>query len=97
MQDDEIIVEELELESDEEGKLKQVPGPEASQAASRSPDYRIVQGDVDKDGKKILRNVGGIWIRRSRAGQEFFSISIGNLRLLAFKNDLNKKVEQTQL
>lgn len=101
MPDDEIVVEELEIEPEEEGLKPQAQqqgqAPSGQQGGGKQPDYRIVQGDTDRDGKKILRNVGGIWVKTSKAGQEFFSISIGQLRLLAFKNDPNRKFEQKQL
>lgn len=70
------IIEELELE---EEKPKDEKG--------NKPDLVILQPDVTKDGKKILKRVGGMWLRKTKEGKEFYSILIGNLRLLAFKNE----------
>lgn len=70
------IIEELELE---EEKPKDEKG--------NKPDLVILQPDVAKDGKKILKRVGGMWLRKTKEGKEFYSILIGNLRLLAFKNE----------
>ncbi|MEK6978613.1 MAG: hypothetical protein AABW86_00175 [Candidatus Micrarchaeota archaeon] len=51
------------------------------------PDFRIVQPEVDKDGKTMYHSVGGMWKRVSKNGNEFYSLMIGNLKLLVFPND----------
>ncbi|MCX8166712.1 MAG: hypothetical protein N3E37_02570 [Candidatus Micrarchaeota archaeon] len=76
MVDDDNIVEELELEEEKPKEEK-----------SNRPDLVILQPDISKEGKKILKRVGGMWIRKTKDGKEFYSILIGNLRLLAFKNE----------
>ena len=53
----------------------------------KRPDYRVVQPDVDINGKKILKNVGAIWKSETKDGKEYFILKIGELRLLAFPND----------
>lgn len=50
------------------------------------PDMRVVQVEVDKDGKTVYSNVGGMWKNVSKAGNEFYTLKIGNLKLLVFPN-----------
>ena len=33
------------------------------------------------------QSVGGIWVKRAKNGKEYFSISIGDQRYVAFPND----------
>ena len=51
------------------------------------PDFRIVQPDTGKDGKPLYKNVGGMWKNVSKNGNEFYTLMIGNLKLLVFKNE----------
>lgn len=55
--------------------------------AKQKPDFRIVQTDKDKDGNTRYNNVGAMWKNISKAGNEFYTLKIGNLRLLVFKNE----------
>ncbi len=82
-EDKEIIVDELELEIEEPKEKKNED--------QKMPDYRIVQSDIDRNGNKVMRRVGAIWVNRSKAGEEYLTINIGNLRLLAFKNTVVSK------
>ncbi|MBD3390323.1 hypothetical protein GF415_05245 [Candidatus Micrarchaeota archaeon] len=51
------------------------------------PDFRVMQPDRDKDGNSILKNVGGMWKKTSKNGNEFYVLNIGRMTLLVFKND----------
>ena len=56
-----------------------------TQTANR-PDLRIVQVDSDKNGNVQYKNVGGMWKNVSKNGNEFYTLMIGNLKLLVFPN-----------
>lgn len=51
------------------------------------PDLRVVQADRDKNGNVIYKNVGGMWKNVSKNGNEFYTLRIGELKLLVFPND----------
>jgi len=57
-----------------------------SQGANR-PDLRVVQTDRDKDGNVVYSNVGGMWKNVSKNGNTFYTLRIGQLKLLVFPND----------
>jgi hypothetical protein len=73
--------------------FEEIPAEEKKATASDTPrgtnrpDISIVQPEVDKDGKTKYINVGGMWKNTSKNGREFYTIRIGNLKLLAFPND----------
>lgn len=71
--------EEVQSKSSSEGSSEGSSGP-------NRPDIRIVQTDTDKDGKVLYKNIGGMWKNISKSGNEFYTIKIGNLKLLAFPN-----------
>ncbi len=75
-------------ESVSEDKFEEVTMKEEStpQQVSNKPDYRIVQVETDKTGKATYSNVGGMWKNISKAGNEFYTLKIGNLKLLVFPN-----------
>ncbi len=50
------------------------------------PDFRIVQPETDKDGNVKYNTVGGMWKNVSKNGNEFYTLKIGNLKLLVFEN-----------
>lgn len=50
------------------------------------PDFRVVQPDRDKDGNVVYRQVGALWKNKSKAGNDFYTLTMGNLRLLVFPN-----------
>ena len=58
-----------------------------SQKKGTKPDFRIVQPDRDQDGETKFRSVGAMWKNISKAGNEFYTLKIGDLRLLVFKNE----------
>ncbi|MDD5336946.1 MAG: hypothetical protein PHS02_00495 [Candidatus ainarchaeum sp.] len=62
------------------------PGTPAESSAGRRPDLRIVQPITDKDGKTIFKGVGGMWKNISKNGNEFYTLKIGDLKLLVFPN-----------
>jgi hypothetical protein len=51
------------------------------------PDFRVVQADRDKDGNSMYVNVGGMWKNVSKSGNEFYTLKIGQLKLLVFPNE----------
>ncbi len=59
----------------------------SSGSGGQRPEFRVMQPDRDKDGNSILKNVGGMWKKTSKNGNEFYVMSIGRLSLLVFKND----------
>ena len=60
--------------------------PEPQKKGAR-PDYSVVQPQRQQDGKEKLVSVGGMWKNVSKQGREFYTLKIGNLRLLVFPND----------
>ncbi len=58
---------------------------ERSQGGNR-PDFRVVQPDRDKDGNPVYMSVGGMWKNISKNGNEFYTLKIGQLKLLVFEN-----------
>jgi len=55
-------------------------------AVGNRSDFRVVQTDQDKDGKTLYKNIGGMWKNVSKSGNEFYTLKIGNLKLLVFPN-----------
>ncbi|MEM4633989.1 MAG: hypothetical protein QW275_02425 [Candidatus Anstonellaceae archaeon] len=65
---------------DEEGSFRLEKG--------QRPDFRVVQAEHDsKTGKTLYKDVGAIWKNTSKSGNEFYTMKIGKLRLLVFKNE----------
>ncbi|MCC7552704.1 DUF736 domain-containing protein [Candidatus Micrarchaeota archaeon] len=58
-----------------------------SQKKGSKPDFRIVQTDRDQEGETKFKNVGAMWKNTSKTGNEFYTLKIGELRLLVFKNE----------
>ncbi|MFH1222128.1 MAG: hypothetical protein V1492_03525, partial [Candidatus Micrarchaeota archaeon] len=58
-------------------------GPGGNQPGAR-PDFRIVQPDRDKNGNLVYVNVGAMWKNVSKSGNEFYTLRIGQLKLLVF-------------
>ena len=79
-----------EVKLDDEGfdELKSDdPGANAPSGSGNRPDLRVVQADRDKNGAVIYKNVGGMWKNVSKNGNEFYTLKIGELKLLVFPND----------
>ncbi len=68
------------------GGMSGAGGPGAQSGANR-PDLRVVQTDRDKDGNVVYTNVGGMWKNVSKNGNTFYTLRIGQLKLLVFPND----------
>jgi len=72
--------------------FEELPADEPKQQYKKNgtgnrPEYRVVQIETTKDGQTIYKNVGGMWKNISKNGNEFYTMLIGNLKLLVFKND----------
>ena len=82
-----------EVKLDEEGFEEVTSDPKAPQdnagasGGNNRPDLRVVQPDRDKDGNVIYLNVGGMWKNVSKNGNEFYTLKIGQLKLLVFPNE----------
>ena len=63
------------------------PKTEGAGSGGERPDFRVMQPDRDKDGNSTLKNVGGMWKKTSKNGNEFYVLNIGRLTLLVFQND----------
>lgn len=50
------------------------------------PDFRIVQPEIDIEGETNFKSVGALWKNVSKNGNEFYTMKIGNLKLLVFPN-----------
>lgn len=61
--------------------------PGAAGSGANRPDLRVVQTDRDKDGNVVYSNVGGMWKNVSKNGNVFYTLRIGQLKLLVFPND----------
>jgi hypothetical protein len=78
--------EELPLEPKQDAGGSAQPGGSAGAGANR-PDLRVVQADRDKEGNTVYINVGGMWKNVSKNGNMFYTLRIGQLKLLVFPND----------
>lgn len=58
-----------------------------SQQQGSRPDFRVVQPDRDKNGNVVYVNVGSMWKNVSKSGNEFYTLRIGQLKLLVFPNN----------
>ncbi len=77
--------EEVPAESGSEQTEQSGKKPENGKQGNR-PDFSLVQPDTDRDGKTKYINIGGMWKNVSKNGKEFYTVRIGNLKLLAFPN-----------
>jgi len=60
---------------------------EAPRIAGPKPDFRVVQTEYDSRlGKTVYKDVGAMWRNVSKAGNEFYTMKIGKLKLLVFQN-----------
>jgi hypothetical protein len=86
MKDMEIKLDEEGFEEVQSEKPDEKPAEAPAPSANR-PDFRVVQTDRDKEGKSVYVNVGGMWKNISKNGNEFYTLKIGQLKLLVFPND----------
>lgn len=81
----------VEEKVDEEGfeEIESKPQESGGQTtgAGNRPDFRIVQTDKDREGNVVYSNVGGMWKNISKNGKTFYTLRIGQLKLLVFPND----------
>ncbi|MFH1521139.1 MAG: hypothetical protein ABID61_05830 [Candidatus Micrarchaeota archaeon] len=80
------VEEKLDEEGFEEVESKP-PDSGPSTGAGNRPDFRIVQTDKDREGNVVYSNVGGMWKNISKNGKTFYTLRIGQLKLLVFPND----------
>ena len=72
------------------------PGAGGPAPGGNRPDFRVVQTDRDKEGKSVYVNVGGMWKNVSKQGNEFYTLKIGQLKLLVFPNANKFETKQTE-
>lgn len=72
--------------TENENSAQGTGNPQQSGGGNR-PDFRVVQTDRDKEGKAVYVNVGGMWKNISKSGNEFYTLKIGQLKLLVFENN----------
>jgi len=78
--------EELESTPVDDQAQGQTQTDNGQQKGSR-PDFRVVQPDRDKNGNAVYVNVGSMWKNVSKSGNEFYTLKIGQLKLLVFPNN----------
>jgi hypothetical protein len=66
---------------------KSEPAAAGAEQGSNKPDLNVVQADADKNGKVVYKTVGAMWKRVSRNGNDFYTLKIGELKLLVFPNN----------
>jgi len=62
---------------------------EKAKERGEQPAFRVVQAEKAQTGETKFRSVGGLWRKLSRNGNEFYTLKIGNLKLLVFPNKEN--------
>lgn len=68
---------------------KTASGMQESEAREKGPrpDFRVVQAEYDsKLGRSVYKDVGAMWRNSSKAGNEYYTMKIGKLKLLVFRN-----------
>ncbi|VVB66136.1 Uncharacterised protein [Candidatus Gugararchaeum adminiculabundum] len=69
-----------------EQKVEMRNEPEGEKKIGERPDFRIVQPETVEDGSTVFKSVGAMWKKTSKSGNEFYTLKIGKLKLLVFKN-----------
>lgn len=72
--------------AEDEGFEEVTGGQPEQQPVGKRPEFRVVQPMTDKEGKAIFKGVGGMWKNISKNGNEFYTLKIGELKLLVFPN-----------
>ena len=68
--------------------IEAAPEGDAPRIAGPKPDFRVVQTEYDSRlGKTVYKDVGAMWRNVSKAGNEFYTLKIGKLKLLVFQNN----------
>ena len=82
------------MEKSGEGEMPEQDESSASgQMAEKGPrpDWRVVQTEYNsKLGETLFKDVGAMWKGTSKTGSEFYTLKIGKLRLLVFRNDKDR-------
>jgi hypothetical protein len=61
---------------------------DGGRSPAERPELRLVQVEYDSRlGKTVYKDVGAMWRNTSRSGNEFYTLKIGKLKLLAFPNN----------
>jgi hypothetical protein len=82
-----VVVNKMEQDI-ESSPIEEVNESSLEEQPSKQPEFRILQQEYNqKEGKSTLKEVGVAWKNISQNGKEFYTIKIGNLRLLMFKNE----------
>ena len=72
---------------DRESVLDDEGGAPREKVVGPKPDFRVVQAEYDaRLGKTVYKDVGAMWRNVSKAGNEFYTMKIGKLKLLVFQN-----------
>ena len=75
-------------EENESSVIEEVSASTIEEQPSKQPEFRILQQEYNqREGRSTLKEVGVAWKNISQNGKEFYTIKIGNLRLLMFKNE----------
>jgi len=72
-------------------EAEEVEQTETTQAGKKRPTFQVVQVERGADGKTVFRQVGAVWENTSKSGKEFYTLKIGNLRLLLFPSENGDK------
>ncbi len=60
------------------------------------PELRVVQVEYDSRlGKSVYKDVGAMWRNTSKSGNEFYTMKIGKLKLLAFPNGRDRQLQSS--
>ncbi|MBU0586564.1 hypothetical protein KJ780_03560 [Candidatus Micrarchaeota archaeon] len=81
--------------NEDEG-FEEVGGQQEQQGGGKRPEFRVVQPVNDREGKAIFKGVGGMWKNISKNGNEFYTLKIGELKLLVFPNTPRDQSEQSE-
>jgi hypothetical protein len=84
---DEEGFEEVSGNQETGNSMQETGNREPGTGSGNRPDFRIVQVDRDKDGNAVYLNVGGMWKNTSKNGKTFYSMKLGQLKLLVFPNE----------
>jgi hypothetical protein len=84
---DEEGFEEISSEKSSQDQNQGTGGSGSPGGQGNRPDLRVVQADRDKEGNVVYTNVGGMWKNVSKNGNTFYTLRIGQLKLLVFPND----------
>ncbi|VVC01329.1 Uncharacterised protein [uncultured archaeon] len=76
----------------QEAQIENAPAAENApievEGSGKQPEFRVVQPEYSmRDNKTIFKDVGALWKNVSqKTGKEFYTLKIGKMRLLVFRN-----------